>query len=50
MTAFLVVNVNFVSPAWIVWILPTVIFTPLIVYWTRKYTMKPKINAIEDIV
>lgn len=50
LTAFLVVNINFVSPAWIVWILPSVIFTPLIVYWTRKYTMKPKRKAIEDIV
>lgn len=37
-TAFLVVNINFISPAWIVWILPSVIFTPLIIFWTRKYT------------
>lgn len=45
-TAFLVVNINFVHPAWVVWILPSVIFTPLIVYWTRKYTVEPKIKTI----
>ncbi|PKL77645.1 MAG: hypothetical protein CVV25_14040 [Ignavibacteriae bacterium HGW-Ignavibacteriae-4] len=45
-TAFLVVNVNFISPAWIVWILPTVIFTPMIFYWTRKSTAQPKIKTI----
>lgn len=35
-TAFLVVNNN-VLPGIIAWLLPTVIFTPLIVTWTRKY-------------
>ncbi|MFA7326646.1 MAG: DUF2306 domain-containing protein [Candidatus Kapaibacterium sp.] len=49
-TAFLVVNVNFISPAWIVWILPSVIFTPLIVYWTRKYTEIPKKRTEQPVI
>lgn len=36
LTAFLVVN-NKVIPAYIAWLLPTVIFVPLIVIWVRKY-------------
>ena len=35
LTAFLVVNK--ILPGIIVWLLPTVILTPLIIVWTRKY-------------
>ncbi len=49
-TAFLVVNINFIELNWIVWILPSVIFTPLIIFWTRKYTQTRKRKAIEDIL
>lgn len=37
-TAFLTVNVHFVRPEWIVWIGPTVLFVPLMTYFTNKYT------------
>lgn len=37
-TAFLTVNVHFIQPGWIVWIAPTVIFVPLMAYFTNKYT------------
>lgn len=39
-TAFLVVNVKYIPlylPNYIWWLLPSVIFTPLIIIWTRKY-------------
>jgi hypothetical protein len=35
LTAFLVVNVR-LEPAFVLWILPSVVTTPLIVYWTRR--------------
>lgn len=35
-TAFLVVNINF-SPAFVIWLAPTVLLVPLIIYWSRKY-------------
>lgn len=38
-TAFLVVNVTFL-PMVVVWLTPTVIGTPLIAYWVRKYKQK----------
>lgn len=38
-TAFLVVNATFL-PMVIVWLTPTVIGTPLIAYWVRKYKQK----------
>ena len=38
-TAFLVVNVTFL-PGIIVWLTPTVVGTPLIAYWVRKYKQK----------
>jgi len=41
-TAFLVVNLSAFNYAWIFWLLPTVIGTPLIIYWTMKYTIKKK--------
>jgi len=39
LTAFIVVNNNF-SPGIIGWLLPTVIFTPLIFYWSKKKAIK----------
>jgi ABC-type enterochelin transport system permease subunit len=39
-TAFLVVNVSLESLPWLPWLLPTIIGTPLIAYWTRKYQLK----------
>ncbi len=39
-TAFLVVNVSLESAPWLPWLLPTIIGTPLIAYWTRKYQPK----------
>lgn len=41
-TAFLVVNVSMASLPWLPWLLPTIIGTPLIAYWTSKY--QPKKN------
>lgn len=38
-TAFLVVNVTFL-PMIVVWLAPTVLGTPLIAYWIRKYKQK----------
>lgn len=38
-TAFLVVN-NRILPPTIVWLLPTVVIVPLIVKWSKKYTVK----------
>lgn len=38
LTAFLVVNIYFLPPL-VIWLLPTVIITPLIVKWSRKYKM-----------
>ena len=34
-TAALVTNVS-TDPAWIIWLAPTVIITPVIIYWNRK--------------
>ena len=34
-TAVLVVNVN-IEPLWIWWLLPTVVITPVIIYWNKK--------------
>jgi hypothetical protein len=39
-TAFIVVNVRDVEPAWLPWLLPTVLGTPLIVYWSRKVRLE----------
>lgn len=39
-TAFAVVNVRFVQPGWIVWLLPTVIGVPIIIYYIRQWRKK----------
>ena len=41
-TAFLVVNNHFLPPT-LAWLLPTIVLTPLIGIWTRKYMIK--VNA-----
>ena len=41
-TAFLVVNINFVKPWWLLWLLPTAIGTLVITYFTRQWTIKLK--------
>jgi uncharacterized membrane protein len=43
-TAFLVTNVHS-NPAFIVWLTPTVLFTPLIFYFIAKYRTKGKVQA-----
>lgn len=43
LTAFLVVNNNYfpkIFPGFLYWLLPTIIFTPLIIKWSRKYKVK----------
>lgn len=40
-TAFLVVNIQ-MQPAWVMWLVPTFIGTPVIVYWIRKITPQSK--------
>jgi len=42
-TAFAVVNINFVNPGWLVWLLPTFVGVPVIVYFTRVW--RKKLNA-----
>jgi uncharacterized membrane protein len=42
LTAFLVVNVKNVEPGWLIWLAPTAILVPLMLYWTKKYV---KINT-----
>lgn len=43
-TAFAVVNINFVKPGWIVWLLPTALGLPVIIYYTRVWKKKLKLN------
>ena len=38
-TAFVVVNVTSIEPKWLPWLLPTFIFVPVIIYFTRRYTL-----------
>lgn len=39
-TAFIVVNITVIDYPWIPWLVPTLIGTPLIAYWTKKYSVK----------
>ncbi len=39
-TAFVVVNVNFVKPVWLVWLIPTMIGVPFIIYFTGVWKKK----------
>lgn len=38
LTAFIVVNVNDFSPAWLLWLAPTFLLVPLMRYWNWKFT------------
>mgnify|MGYP000076545799 FL=1 len=40
-TASLVTNV-YIEPVFILWILPTIVITPIIFWWNRKYTVSNK--------
>ena len=47
LTAFIVVNAKCFPeqiPGFVYWLLPTIIFTPLIIKWSSKYEVKKKIN------
>jgi len=41
-TAFLIVNIKKFNPIWLPWLAPTFILVPLIIYWTKKYSVKPQ--------
>ena len=43
-TAFAVVNINFVKPGWIIWLLPTALGLPVIIYYTTVWKKKLKLN------
>ena len=40
-TAFLVVNLQF-EPAWVLWLLPTALLTPVLIYFIRKTEVRLK--------
>ncbi|MCH7402971.1 hypothetical protein ACFOUP_09640 [Belliella kenyensis] len=44
-TAFLVINLH-TDPVFIAWLLPTVVFTPLIIYFQRKFVTKSKTVSV----
>ena len=46
-TAVLVTNI-YIEPVFILWILPTIVITPIIFWWNRKYTVINK--AIQEKV
>jgi hypothetical protein len=43
-TAFVVVNINFVKPVWLIWLLPSIIGVPFIIYYTRIWKKKLHIS------
>ncbi|MDI1317321.1 hypothetical protein [Flavobacterium sp.] len=47
LTAFLVVN-NTYLPSIVAWLMPTVILTPLIFYWSRKYAIQKSVKIITE--
>ena len=48
-TAVMVVNVS-MNPAWLLWILPTIVITPLIVWWNVRTARKARRPARADRV
>lgn len=46
-TAFLVVNVT-IQPNWVIWMLPAILLSPLILYWTKKYTKTSPLNTVKS--
>lgn len=49
LTAFLVTNVDFL-PSLVIWLGPTLIGTPLIILWSRKFAPRPKKTSPTDSV
>ena len=47
LTAFLVVNNTYLPPI-VAWLMPTVILTPLIFYWSRKYAIQKSVKTINE--
>ena len=47
LTAFLVVNNTYLPPI-VAWLMPTVILTPLIFYWSRKYAIQKSVKIITE--
>lgn len=43
-TAFLVVNLNYKYPV-VIWLAPTGLFVPLIIYYIKKYKKNPKLSG-----
>lgn len=44
LSAFVVVNINFVKPVWLIWLLPSIIGVPFIIYYTGVWKKKLHIN------
>jgi uncharacterized membrane protein len=45
-TAFLVVNFNSFEPNWIIWLLPTIVGVPLLIYWSTRH---PLIKSLKSV-
>ncbi len=43
LTAFLVVNTSGNLPSLLVWLTPTIVLVPLLIYWSRKYASPQKV-------
>ena len=48
LTAFLVTNVT-VQPAFVVWLIPTVVVTPIIVLWNRKIRSGNRVKGMPEL-
>ena len=48
-TAFLVVNFSSSPLGMLVWFAPTAVVVPLILVWTRRFTARPPIKAVEAV-
>lgn len=45
LTAFLIVNIQFFEPYWVIWLAPTAVFVPLMRFWTWQHTrQRPLVN------